>query len=98
MNGGNRQERCLFHRAGGGASTALSTGDEQVDGGVKNSSRTLSSFKIAEGRFQSFEIGKRSLARFQMEDILYDSIRGKGRERQGRLRTEGLKTANSGIV
>ena len=63
MNGGNRQDRRLLHRAGGGASTALSTRDEQVDGGVKNSSRTLSRLKITEGRFQSFEIRKRSQAR-----------------------------------
>ena len=98
MNGGNRQDRRFFHRVGGGASAALRTRDEQVDGGVKNSGRTLSRLKKAEGRFQSFEIGERSLARVQMKDILYDSIRGKGRERQDRLLTEGLKAANSGIV
>ena len=32
-----------------------------------------------------------------MKDILYDSIRGKDREWQERLLTEGLKTANVGI-
>ena len=98
MNGGDRQDRRLLHRAGGSASAALSTRDEQVNGGVKNRSGTLSRLKITEGRLQCFKIRERSLVRIKVKDILDDSIRGEGRERQERLLAESLKTANGGIV